>query len=90
MRRVAVIARGELVLPGVPILKILASEARRAGVSGVAYIRDGVLYAVFEGPDEAVERMVHFIPMASPAIKVRELEVREEEYRGEFGGFTTF
>ncbi|MEM3997018.1 MAG: acylphosphatase, partial [Pyrobaculum sp.] len=89
VRRVAVVARGELVLPGVPILKILASEARRVGVSGVAYIRDGVLYAVFEGPDEAVEQIVHFIPVASPAVKIRELEVREEEYRGEFSGFVT-
>ncbi|ABL88319.1 conserved hypothetical protein [Pyrobaculum islandicum DSM 4184] len=87
MKRVVVRARGDIDLPGVPILRILKSEAMKNGVFGEAYVRGDVLYAVFEGPDESVDRLVKFLPMASPAIKIREIEIREEKYRGDYKEF---
>jgi len=48
---------------------------------------DTTLSAVGEGPEESVERLVRFIPRASPAIKIREISVREDEYRGDYKEF---
>ncbi|MCU7788039.1 MAG: acylphosphatase [Pyrobaculum sp.] len=87
MKRVVVVARGELDLPGVPILKILKGEALRNNVTGEARLVGDTLYAVLEGADESVDRLVKFLPAASPAIKIREIEIREERYRGEYNGF---
>jgi acylphosphatase len=45
------------------------------------------LYAVLEEPEESVDRLVKFIPMALPAVKIREISIREEEYRGGYKEF---
>jgi acylphosphatase len=87
MKRVYLTVKGDINLPGVPLLRILKSEAAKHGVSGEARLVDDTLYAVLEGPDESVERLVKFIPMALPAVKIREISVREDEYRGDYKEF---
>jgi len=87
MKRVYLTVKGDIDLPGVPLLRILKSEAERHGVNGEALLVNNTLYAVLEGPDESVERIIKFIPMASPAIKIREMSIREEEYRGDYKEF---
>ncbi|ABP49724.1 MAG: acylphosphatase [Pyrobaculum arsenaticum] len=87
MKRVVVRVRGELDLPGVPLLRILKSEAVRNNVVGEAKLLGDTLYAVLEGPREGVDRVLKFIPMASPAVKIREMEVREEKYTGQYRDF---
>ena len=87
MKRVYLTVKGDINLPGVLLLRILKSEASRHGVYGEARLVDNALYAVLEGPDESVERLVKFIPMASPAIKIREISIREEGYRGDYKEF---
>ncbi len=87
VKRIVVRARGELNVPGVPILRILKGEALRNSVTGEARLEGDTLYAVLEGPDESVERLLKFLPMASPAIKIREMEIREEDYTGKYHGF---
>ncbi|AAL63103.1 acylphosphatase [Pyrobaculum aerophilum] len=87
MKRIVVRARGELNVPGVPILRILKGEALRNSVTGEARLEGDTLYAVLEGPDESVERLLKFLPMASPAIKIREMQIREEDYTGKYHGF---
>jgi Acylphosphatases len=87
MKRVYLTVKGDIDLPGVPLLRILKSEAERHGVYGEALLVNDTLYAVLEGPDESVERIIKFIPMASPAIKIREMSIREEEYRGDYEEF---
>jgi acylphosphatase len=65
----------------------LKSEAAKYGVCGEVKLVGDTLYAVLEGPEESVDRLVKFIPMASPAVKIREISIREEEYRGDYKEF---
>jgi acylphosphatase len=87
MKRIYLIAKGDIDLPGVPLLRILKSEAAKYGVCGEVKLVGDTLYAVLEGPEESVDRLVKFIPMASPAVKIREISIREEEYRGDYKEF---
>jgi acylphosphatase len=58
-------------------------EARSAGVSGwVTNRSDGAVEAVFEGDDDAVERMVSFVRRGPGHADVDDVEVREEEPEG--------
>jgi acylphosphatase len=84
MKRIHLIAKGDIDLPGVPLLRILKSEAAKYGVYGEVKLVGDTLYAVLEEPEESVDRLVKFIPMASPAVKIREISIREEEYRGDY------
>ena len=61
--------------------------ARERGVDGwVRNLDDGRVEAVFEGPEEAVERLVEFCHKGSPAARVDDVDVAYEEPQGE-GGF---
>jgi acylphosphatase len=58
-------------------------EADSAGVSGwVSNRSDGAVEAVFEGDDDAVERMVAFVRRGPGHADVDDLEVHEEEPEG--------
>jgi acylphosphatase len=58
-------------------------RARAHGVAGWVRNRsDGAVEAVFEGPDEAVERLVRFCEMGPPRASVDRVEVIEEEPEG--------
>ena len=61
--------------------------AREHDVDGwVRNLDDGRVEAVFEGPEEAVERLVEFCHKGSPAARVDDVDVAYEEPQGE-GGF---
>jgi acylphosphatase len=63
-------------------------QAASQGVKGwVRNLRDGRVEAVFEGPGEAVERMVDWCEKGPPAARVTDLEVNWEEPEGSFTGF---
>jgi acylphosphatase len=58
-------------------------EARSAGVAGwVTNRSDGAVEAVFEGDDDAVERMVSFVRRGPGSADVADVEVHEEEPEG--------
>lgn len=59
------------------------------GVNGwVRNLRDGRVEAVFEGDEEAVDRMIAWCRQeGSPHSRVDHVEVREEEFQGEFSRF---
>lgn len=60
--------------------------ARREGVSGwVRNCSDGTVEAVFEGPLEAVARMVSWCRMGPPRAEVTRLDVFEGEPEGLHG-----
>jgi acylphosphatase len=62
--------------------------ARQLGVSGwVRNLRDGRVEAVFEGERGEVEEMLKFCRRGPPGAMVKDVEVRWEEYRGEFPKF---
>jgi len=58
-------------------------EARDAGVDGwVRNLDDGRVEAVFEGAEDAVERMVEFCHEGSPTADVTDVDVEYEEPEG--------
>jgi acylphosphatase len=62
--------------------------ARQAGVAGWVRNRaDGAVEAVFEGPDEAVERLVDFCRRGPRGARVDRTEVLDEEPDG-IAGFS--
>ena len=63
-------------------------EAIKRSVCGwVRNLPDGRVEAVFEGEKEAVEELVEFCRKGPRGARVSEVEVRWEEYTGEFKGF---
>ena len=57
--------------------------AQEHGVSGWARnTREGTVEAVFEGPPEAVERLVGFVHRGPPSARVERVEVFQEDEEG--------
>jgi acylphosphatase len=79
--RKRVVARGRV--QGVFFRDSTQREARSAGVAGwVTNRSDGAVEAVFEGDDDAVERMVSFVRGGPGHADVEDLEVRDEAPEG--------
>lgn len=86
MRRVRVLISGRV--QGVFFRAYTQEEAKRFGLKGwVRNLPDGRVEALFEGEDEAVEKMIKWCHRGSPASKVEKVEVFEEPYLGEYEGF---
>lgn len=63
-------------------------EATRRNVTGWVRNRyDGRVEAVFEGEKEKVDELVEFCRRGPPGARVTNLEVKWENYRGEFTEF---
>ena len=63
--------------------------ARRCGVTGwVRNLRDGRVEAVFEGPEDAVERAVAWCRTGPPHAIVTRIEVTREPHTGQFSSFS--
>ena len=81
MIRKRVVARGRV--QGVFFRDSTQREARAAGVSGwVTNRSDGAVEAVFEGDDEAVDRMVDFVRGGPGHADVLDLDVEDEQPEG--------
>lgn len=86
MKRVRVLISGKV--QGVFFRAYTEEEANRLGVKGwVRNLPDGRVEAVFEGEDEAVDKMIAWCHRGSPHSKVTQVEVIEEPYTGEFKDF---
>ncbi len=65
-----------------------ANKARRNSVHGwVRNLPDGRVEAVFEGEKENVEKMIAFCREGPPAAYVTNVQVKWEDWTGEFNGF---
>ena len=65
-----------------------ADVAERLGVNGwVRNLPDGRVEALFEGEKEDVEKTLEFCRRGPPGAYVRDLDVKWEEWKGEFQGF---
>jgi len=63
-------------------------EANLRGVKGwVRNLSDGRVEAVFEGDKNKVDELIEFCHYGPPAAKVSSVEVRWEDYTGEFRDF---
>jgi len=62
--------------------------AKANGVKGwVRNLPDGRVEAVLEGPRDSVDRVLRWARRGPPSAIVEEVEVRWEEYRGEYDDF---
>ena len=81
MTRKRVVARGRV--QGVFFRDSTQREARSAGVAGwVTNRSDGAVEAVFEGEDDAVQRLVEFVRRGPGRADVSDLDVADEEPEG--------
>jgi len=63
-------------------------KAFELGIKGwVRNLRDGRVEAVFEGEKEKVEEMLRWCHEGPPYARVTNVEVKWEEYKGEFSSF---
>jgi acylphosphatase len=68
---------------GVFFRETIRRLAQEQGVSGwVRNTWEGTVEAVFEGPPEAVERLVGFVHRGPPSARVERVEVFEEDEEG--------
>lgn len=86
--RLHLFIKGELNLPGVPYRQIFREVAKRNNVSGwVRFLSDGNVEAVLEGRERDVDAVLRWAYAGPQGVKVKEVEVIKEEYRGEFDDF---
>ncbi len=63
-------------------------KARKLGLHGfVQNLSDGRVEAVLEGEKEKVEKLIEWAKRGPLFAKVDSIEIKEEEYRGEFNNF---
>jgi acylphosphatase len=63
-------------------------EAKKRGVTGwVRNLPDGRVEAVFEGEEEKVKQLINFCKHGPPGARVKGVDVRWENYTGEFKDF---
>jgi acylphosphatase len=63
-------------------------EAKKRGVKGwVRNLPDGRVEAVFEGEEEKVKELINFCKHGPPGARVTSVDVRWENYTGEFKDF---
>ena len=76
------------VFQGVFFRSETARLAQRLGLTGwVRNLDDGRVEAVFEGEQEDVKKAVEFCKRGPSVAHVEDLEVRIEDWKGEFHGF---
>ncbi len=64
------------------------NQARRLGVTGwIRNLWDGRVEAVIEGDEDAVNQMVNWCKHGPIGARVTNVEVIDEEYKGEFDDF---
>jgi len=61
---------------------VRAQAHSRAAAGWIANRHDGAVEAVFEGPPEAVDALVHFCREGPPRAHVHEVQVKEERPEG--------
>ena len=63
-------------------------EARRLGLTGwVRNLPDGRVEAIVEGEEGRIKELIDWCHQGPPGAQVRDVEVRWEDYKGEFADF---
>jgi acylphosphatase len=66
-------------------------EAKKHGVNGwVRNLADGRVEAVFVGNKEDVDKLISFVDTGPSGAKVRDLDIKWEEYKNEFTDFKIY
>ncbi len=73
---------------GVGFRFFVRRNAEKLGVGGVVKnMPDGTVEAVFEGPEEAVQRLAEICKEGPRGARVQSADIEYEDFRGEFSGF---
>ena len=73
---------------GVGFRFFVRRKAENLGVAGyVKNMPDGAVEAVFEGPEEAVQKLTEICKEGPRGASVRGADIEREDFRGEFRGF---
>lgn len=73
---------------GVGFRFFVRRNAEKLGVAGqVKNMPDGTVEAVFEGPEEAVQKLTEICKEGPRGASVSGADVKHENFRGEFKGF---
>ncbi|MGC9209325.1 MAG: acylphosphatase [Nitrososphaeria archaeon] len=88
-------ARAEIrvsgLVQGVGYRAFAKSAGERLGLSGYAEnMPDGTVKIVVEGERESIERFIQECRRGPPLAEVEDVQVKWEEYKGEFTGFYYF
>ncbi|MCK4714060.1 MAG: acylphosphatase [Candidatus Aenigmarchaeota archaeon] len=76
------------IVQGIGFRASIRNEASMTGVKGyVKNVHGGKVEAVFEGEQTNVLNMIEFCRHGMPGASVDDVEVKMEEYTGEFGSF---
>jgi len=87
MKRVHVFVSGKV--QGVFYRAFTRDRARALGLTGwVRNLDDGRVEAVFEGEEEKIESMLAILKKGPQHAVIKNLEVKEEEYKQEFKSFS--
>lgn len=85
MRRVHVFVHGNV--QGVFFRDNTKRLAGKLSVNGFVRNANSGVEAVFEGPDDAIEKMLEFCRHGPPDASVQDVHVHEEKYKKEFNSF---
>lgn len=67
----------------------MQQKARKLGLKGfVKNLRDGRVKAIIEGDEDNVRSLIEWSKKGSLFARVRDLEIMEEDYKGEFDRFS--
>ena len=85
MKRVKIIITGEVT--GVFFRKFVSDNANELGLKGFVENVGDKVEAVLEGEEENINKLVLLCKKGPEGAKVVDIEIREEEYTGEFSDF---
>jgi len=87
MKRANIIAKGKVQKVG--YRDFVQDNARELGITGyVENLEDGNVKVVCEGEEDAIEGLINSVKQNPPSfVRVEEVNVGYEEYKGEFSGF---
>ena len=79
------------IVQGVGFRRFVQIHAIRLGVKGYAKnLPDGSVEVIAEGHEESLNKLLNKIREGPPLSKVERVEVKFEEYKGEFSSFETY
>ncbi len=88
MENIRVKIKFEGFVQGVGFRFFVRRNAEKLGVGGVVKnLPDGTVEAVFEGPEEAVQRLAEICKEGPRGARVESADTNHEDFRGEFSGF---
>jgi len=85
MKRVKILISGNVT--GVFFRRFVRVNAEKLDLKGYVRNIDDKVEAVFEGDNKQIDKIIELCKQGPSGSKVDNVDVREEEYKGEFGGF---